>query len=66
MNDLSIALLVSCAFYFGFCFSGKSVDEFLQIWRREAEHLLGAKMSDAPLEMFKVVAERKASLAVCA
>nr|KAG5704259.1 hypothetical protein BaRGS_012547 [Batillaria attramentaria] len=39
---------------------GKSTEEFLQAWKREAEFVMGARTKDGfPIELFKVVGERK-------
>lgn len=41
-------------------YTGKSMDEFLSVWKREAEFVMGARSKDGfPVELFKVVAERK-------
>ncbi|KAK7493416.1 hypothetical protein BaRGS_00015316 [Batillaria attramentaria] len=40
--------------------TGKSTEEFLQAWKREAEFVMGARTKDGfPIELFKVVGERK-------
>lgn len=40
--------------------TGKSTEEFLQAWKREAEFVMAARTKDNfPIELFKVVAERK-------
>jgi hypothetical protein len=39
---------------------GKSFDEFMQTWKREAEFVLGARAKEGfNVELFKVAAERK-------
>ncbi|XP_076464026.1 uncharacterized protein LOC143296129 [Babylonia areolata] len=41
-------------------YSGKTADEFLSTWKREAEFIMAARSNDAfPVELFKVVSERK-------
>lgn len=41
-------------------YTGKSFDEFLQAWKREAEFVLGARAKEGfNTELFKVVSERK-------
>ncbi|KAL4238937.1 hypothetical protein ACF0H5_003641 [Mactra antiquata] len=45
-------------------YHGKSSEEFLATWKREAEFALGAKASGVCLDLYKVVAERKVHLLI--
>ena len=43
-----------------FSFPGKSTDELINVWRKEAEAVLTARYKEGTsIELYKVVAERK-------
>ncbi|KAK7103575.1 uncharacterized protein [Littorina saxatilis] len=45
---------------FDFGYTGKTLEEFLSTWKREAEFVMAARTNDGfPVELFKVVSERK-------
>lgn len=42
---------------------GRTTEEFLSMWKREAEFIMAARTKDGfPVELFKVVSERKVSI----
>ena len=47
------------------CFIGKSTDELLGTWQREANFALGARQKGVHLELFKNVGERKVYSLFC-